>query len=87
MNTVSVIVPIYNVENYLRRCIDSVVSQTYKDLEIILVNDGSTDNSGIICKDYIERDGRIIYIEQKIQGYPLHEIEGLKNQLESICTF
>ena len=51
---VSVIIPIYNVETYLSKCIDSVLGQTFSDLEIILVNDGSTDNSGIICEKYSE---------------------------------
>ena len=46
---ISVIVPVYNVEQYLERCIDSIINQTYKNLEIILVNDGSTDNSGQLC--------------------------------------
>ncbi|HET1964288.1 TPA: glycosyltransferase family 2 protein, partial [Streptococcus pneumoniae] len=49
---VSVIIPVYNVEKYLRRCLDSVVNQTYKDIEVILVNDGSPDNSKEICEEY-----------------------------------
>lgn len=57
--TVSVIVPIYNTEEYLRECIDSILSQTYTDLEIILVDDGSTDNSGVICDEYAEKDSRV----------------------------
>ena len=48
----SVIIPVYNVENYLKRCLDSVINQTYKDLEIIVVNDGSTDSSLEIASDY-----------------------------------
>lgn len=56
---VSVIVPIYNVEKYLNRCIDSIVCQTYKDLQIILVNDGSPDNSKAIMEDYSKKDCRI----------------------------
>lgn len=65
---VSVIVPIYNVEKYLSRCIASLLEQTYKNLEIILINDGSTDNSGFICKQYLEQDDRIVYIEQLNKG-------------------
>lgn len=52
---ISVIVPVYNVEKYINRCLDSIISQTYKNLEIILVNDGSTDNSGKICDEYAEK--------------------------------
>ena len=50
---ISVIVPIYNVEKYLKQCLDSIINQTYKNLEIILVNDGSTDKSGSICVNSI----------------------------------
>ena len=56
---VSIVIPVYNVENYLIQCLDSVVSQTYEFLEIILVNDGSTDRSGEICNKYAENDKRI----------------------------
>ena len=65
---ISVIIPVYNVCNYLDRCIQSVLTQTYKDLEIILVDDGSTDESGKLCDIYKERDERIIVIHQKNQG-------------------
>lgn len=56
---ISVIIPVYNVELYLRKCLDSVLNQTYRNLEIILVDDGSTDNSGAICDEYSEKDARI----------------------------
>lgn len=56
---ISVIVPIYNVEKYLSRCIDSILAQTYQNFELILVNDGSTDNSGQICDAYLKKDERI----------------------------
>lgn len=56
---ISVIVPIYNVEKYLKKCVDSIIDQTYENLEIILVNDGSTDNSGKIAESYIKIDKRI----------------------------
>ena len=56
---VSIILPIYNVEKYLSACLDSVCNQTHKDLEIILVNDGSTDTSGYIADQYSQRDSRI----------------------------
>ena len=59
MPDISVIVPVYNVEAFLRRCVDSILQQTYTDFEIILVDDGSPDRSGEICDDYAEKDNRI----------------------------
>ena len=53
---ITVIVPVYNVENYLEKCLDSLINQTYKNLEIIVINDGSTDNSGEICQEYAQKD-------------------------------
>ena len=61
---ISVIVPIYNSEQYLAECIDSIVGQTYKNLEIILVDDGSTDSSGKICDEYAKKDNRIRVIHK-----------------------
>lgn len=58
---ISVIVPVYNSEKYLRKCLDSLINQTYKNLQIILINDGSTDQSGKICEEYAKKDRRIIY--------------------------
>lgn len=68
MPEISVIVPVYNVETYLRQCLDSVVGQTFKDLEILLVDDGSTDSSGTICEEYAAIDPRIKVIHQVNQG-------------------
>ena len=65
---VSVIVPVYNVEKYLARCMDSIIAQTYKNLEILLIDDGSTDSSGKICDEYAEKDSRIRVIHQENQG-------------------
>lgn len=65
---VSVIVPIYNVEPYLHQCLDSIIAQTYKNIEIILINDGSLDQSGVIADEYKARDGRIKLIHQKNGG-------------------
>lgn len=62
---ISVIIPIYNVEKYIRQCIDSVIGQTYKNLEIILVDDGSLDNSPQICDEYAQRDNRIKVIHKE----------------------
>lgn len=65
---VSVVIPIYNVEKYLKKCIDSILNQSFNDFEIILVNDGSTDSSIEICNEYIEKDCRIILINKKNGG-------------------
>lgn len=65
---ISVIVPVYNVENYLAKCLDSIISQTYKNLQIILIDDGSTDNSGVICDKYKQIDSRIEVIHKTNGG-------------------
>lgn len=65
---ISVIVPVYNAEKYIDRCMESIYAQTFKDYEIILVNDGSTDNSDGICKKYQEQDDRVIYIKKENEG-------------------
>lgn len=65
---VSIIVPVYNTERYLKECIDSLLNQTYENIEIILIDDGSTDKSGSICDDYAERYDRVKTIHQENQG-------------------
>lgn len=65
---ISVIIPIYNVEKYLSDCVESVLKQTYTDLEIILVDDGSQDASGQICDDYAKQDSRVQVIHKKNGG-------------------
>lgn len=65
---VSVIVPVYNVESYLKECVDSLIHQTYQNIEIILINDGSTDNSGQVCDQYCEIDKRISVIHKENGG-------------------
>ena len=65
---VSIIVPVYNVEKYIEKCLDSIINQTYNNLEIILVDDGSTDDSGLKCEQYSEIDDRIIVIHKKNGG-------------------
>lgn len=74
---ISVIVPIYKVEEYLPKCLDSIICQTYKNLEIILVNDGSPDNCPYICDEYAKRDSRIKVIHQKNAGLSAARNSGL----------
>lgn len=62
---VSVIVPVYNVEKYLERCLKSIINQTYSNIEIVLINDASTDRSGEICCKFKEEDRRIILIDKE----------------------
>ncbi len=75
---ISVIVPIYNVEKYLCKCIDSIISQTYNNIEIVLVDDGSTDNSGEMADDYARKDRRIIVIHKENGGLSSARNEGIK---------
>lgn len=79
MSKVSLIIPVYNVETYLERCIESVLNQTYKDLEIILVNDGSTDTSGAMCDNFSQQDKRIKVIHQLNAGLSEARNTGLKH--------
>ena len=65
---ISVIVPVYNVETFLLRCLESITSQTYKNIEIILVDDGSTDSSGAICDSFVETETRSFVIHQENHG-------------------
>lgn len=78
---VSVIVPVYNVEEYVDECIYSIVSQSYPDLEILVVDDGSTDSSGKICDRWAKRDSRIKVVHQQNQG-----LSGARNTAIDICT-
>ncbi|MDF2881617.1 MAG: hypothetical protein K0R54_2174 [Clostridiaceae bacterium] len=75
---ISIIVPVYNVEYYLKRCIDSILNQTIKNIEIILVNDGSKDKSGDICEEYKKKDHRVIVIHKKNGGLSSARNAGLE---------
>ena len=82
----TVIVPVYNVERYLKRCLDSLIHQTLKEIQIILVDDGSTDNSPSICDEYAAKDERILVIHKKNEGQGIARNYGLKNtEGEYVC--
>lgn len=91
MGVVSIIVPVYKVEKYLKRCIDSVLEQTFCDFELILVDDGSPDQCGRICETYAEKDGRIIALHRKNGGLSAARNTGLDwmfaNSESSYVTF
>ena len=84
---ISVIVPVYKVENYIKECIESIINQTYTNLEIILVDDGSPDNSGKICDEYAKRDKRIKVIHKQNGGVSLARNTGLDNSNGEYVTF
>lgn len=79
MDKISVIVPVYNVEQYIEKCLISILSQTYKNLEIICINDGSTDASGRICDDFAKKDNRIIVFHTENRGVSAARNIGLEN--------
>lgn len=83
----SVIVPVYNVAPYLERCIKSIINQSYQNLEIILIDDGSTDNSGTICDAWAEKDERIMVIHKKNGGLSDARNVGLKVASGAYITF
>lgn len=78
-DTISIIIPVYNVESYIRKCLNSVISQTYKNLEILLIDDGSTDESGKICGEYAVKDKRIRLFHKENGGASSARNLGLKN--------
>ncbi|MGI6218196.1 MAG: glycosyltransferase family 2 protein, partial [Coriobacteriales bacterium] len=84
---ISIVVPVYNVEDYLQECLDSLLNQTYPQIEIICVNDGSTDASGEILSDYAGRDERIVVVEQESRGVAGTRNTGLDNATGDIAMF
>ena len=86
-NVISIIVPVYNVEEYLEECLDSIKNQTHKDIEVILVNDGSTDASKDICEKYCQRDIRFRLINQTNQGQSVARNRGMQESTGEFITF
>ena len=84
---ISVIIPVYNTKEFLPACLDSVLQQTYRNLEIILIDDGSTDGSGKICDSYVEKDPRVQVIHQQNQGLSAARNAGLKIFSGAYVTF
>lgn len=84
---VTIIVPVYNVEKYLRKCLDSLINQTYENLEIIVIDDGSTDSSGKICDEFSKKDDRVIAIHQKNAGVSVARNVGLDRMSGDYVTF
>ena len=84
---ISVIVPIYNVEKYICKCVDSLINQTYKNLEIILVDDGSPDNCPQICDEYSEKDNRIKVVHKKNGGLSVARNAGMKMATGEYISF
>ncbi|MGM9536201.1 MAG: glycosyltransferase family 2 protein [Intestinibacter sp.] len=87
MCKISIVVPVYNVEKYLNRCVDSIINQTYKDLEIILVDDGSTDNCHSICDKYAKVDDRIKVIHKENGGLSDARNIGIENSTGKYISF
>lgn len=84
---ISIIVPIYNVENYLQQCLDSIRNQTYQNFECLLINDGSPDNSADICREYVEKDSRFQYFVKENGGLSDARNYGIRQSKGSYLTF
>lgn len=87
MPEISVIIPVYNVDKYLSQCLDSVINQSFKDIEIICINDGSTDNSGKILEEYAKKDIRIKVLTQENQGLSVARNNGMAQASGKYISF
>ncbi|MDM1369578.1 glycosyltransferase [Myroides marinus] len=84
---ISVIIPVYNVQDYVAECLDSIINQSYQNLEIIVINDGTKDNSATICKEYALKDTRIIFLEKENGGISTARNFGLDHATGDFITF
>ena len=84
---ISIIVPIYNVEKYLRQCLDSIMNQTYRNCECLLIHDGSSDNSEDICREYVSKDSRFRYFEKENGGVSSARNLGIEHSKGEYITF
>ena len=87
MANISVIVPVYKVESFLSRCVDSILNQTYSDFELVLIEDGSPDQSGAICDEYAQKDDRFRVVHQANAGVSSARNVGLNNVHGEWITF
>jgi len=84
---VSIIVPVYNTEKYIRQCLDSILNQTYQNFECLLINDGSSDNSADICREYVAKDARFRYFEKENGGVSSARNLGMERSGGAYITF
>ena len=84
---ISVIIPVYNCEKYIKKCIESILNQTYKDLEVIVIDDGSKDSSLNICNKLMKEDYRLTVIHQENQGVSSARNKGLENAQGEYIVF
>lgn len=87
LKKISIIVPVYNNINHIKKCIESIINQSYRNIEILIVDDGSTDKSIIICEEYSKRDSRIRIISQENQGVSAARNTGLRNAIGDYIGF
>ena len=84
---ISIVVPIYKVEDYIDKCIESIINQTYKNVEILLIDDGSSDNTLKKVKEYSKKDKRIRIIEENNSGVSVARNNGIKESKGDLITF
>lgn len=87
MKKVSIVVPVYNIEKYLPECIESIIAQTYKNIEIICIDDGSTDNSAEVVRSFMKKDERIVFVQQKNGGLSCARNTGIENATGEYIVF